>query len=317
MTKKPDFSIPENYAYQDGAPVYLFTNENIHGTLKTAGDLSGKKILTVGASGDQVFESYLMGAGDVHTFDINSNQKNVIELKNHMIRGLSYENFMDFFFSAGNFFNQNILAPISPFFSDNLRNFLKQCSRKDACKNFKYRAAYTREYDINKLQYISNENNFNAVRDKLPEQIPFKHCDISTAYKAMQYCVQHYGSNYLNQKTDFTNIPPLYANFTEKYDLILLSNIFNYLYLDSIYTEEKFLKMHRNVLAPLVANNTTENGRVYFHYIWGEKTLPWVNFLQYFQTQHASPFELVARTVDGAFHGHRYDTVLYATHRQR
>ncbi|MFQ6702787.1 MAG: DUF3419 family protein [Alphaproteobacteria bacterium] len=317
MTKISSADVFSSYAFQDGDSVYLFTNENIHGTLKTAGDLSGKKILTVGASGDQVFESYLMGAGDVHTFDINSNQKNVIELKNHMIRGLSYENFMDFFFSAGNFFNQNILAPISPFFSDDLRNFLKQCSRKDACKNFKYRAAYTREYDINKLQYISNENNFNAVRDKLPEQIPFKHCDISTAYKAMQYCVQHYGSNYLNQKTDFTNVPPLYANFTEKYDLILLSNIFNYLYLDSIYTEEKFLKMHRNVLAPLIANNTTENGRVYFHYIWDGHTGAWMNFLDYFQKKNSIPTEIVARTVEAAYKDSLYDVVLYAARRQK
>ena len=76
-------------AFHDHAPVYLFTNENIYGTLKTAGDISNKKILTVGASGDHVFESYLLGARDVHTFDINSSQKNVIELKNHMIRELS------------------------------------------------------------------------------------------------------------------------------------------------------------------------------------------------------------------------------------
>ena len=317
MTKKPDFSIPENYAYQDGAPVYLFTNENIHGTLKTAGDLSGKKILTVGASGDQVFESYLMGAGDVHTFDINSNQKNVIELKNHMIRGLSYENFMDFFFSADNFFNQNILAPISPFFSDDLRNFLKQCRERNMRTNFKYRAAYTSEYNINRLQYISNKNNYDVVRDRLPEQIPFKHCDISTVYKAMQYCVQHYGSNYLNQKIKFTEMPAMYADFTEKYDLILLSNIFSYLYPNSHDVEDRLSYMHRNILAPLIANNTTENGRVYFHYIWDGHTGAWVNFLNYYQTQHVMPTEMVARTVDSAYKDCVYDVVLYATRKQR
>ena len=112
-------------------------------------------------------------------------------------------------------------------------------------------------------------------------------------------------------------MPAMYANFTEKYDLILLSNIFSYLYLDSIYTEEKFLKMHRNVLAPLIANNTTENGRVYFHYIWDGHTGAWMNFLDYYQTQHVMPTEMVARTVDSAYKDCVYDVVLYATRRQK
>ena len=289
MTKKPDFSIPENYAYQDGAPVYLFTNENIHGTLKTAGDLSGKKVLTAGASGDHAFESYLMGAGQVHTFDINSNQKNVIELKNRMIRNLPYADFMDFFFDKRNFFNQKILTPIKSEFSDELCAFLKKCNGWNMRQNFKYRAAYTSDYNIQRLQYISNENNYNLVKNRLPEQIPFKHCDIAKSVYSI----------------------------TEKYDLVLLSNIFSYLYADSYDTEEKLTRMHDNILAPLINNNINDRGRVYFHYAWGEETSPWVNFLHYFQTKYTSPLELVARTVDGAFHGHRYDTVLYATHRQR
>lgn len=277
------------YAFQDGDPVYLFTNENIHGTLKTAGDISGKKILTVGASGDHVFESYLLGAGDVHTFDINSNQKNVIELKNHMIRGLPYANFMDFFFDKKNFFNQKILISIKSNFSDDLRTFLKKCNGLDKRKNFKYRAAYTSEYNIKRLQYIANENNYNIVRDRLPERIPFKHCDIAKSVYSI----------------------------TEKYDLILLSNIFSYLYAYSRDTAQRLHYMHSNVLAPLIVNNTTNDGRVYFHYAWGERTEAWVNFLHYFQTQNALPSKLVARTVDGAYHNYEFDTVLYATRNQR
>lgn len=306
------------YAFQDGDPVYLFTNENIYGTLKTAGDISGKKILTVGASGDHAFESYLLGAGDVHTFDINSNQKNVIELKNHMIRRLPYADFMDFFFNRRNFFNQKILMPIKSNFSDNLRAFLKKCNGRNKLRdNFKYRTAYTSEYDIKRLQYIANENNYNVVRDRLPEHIPFKHCDISTVYKAMQYRVQNYGSNNLNQINKITDTPHLYADFTERYDLILLSNIFSYLYGYARDVSQRLSYMHRNVLEPLIANNTTDDGRVYFHYAWGEKASAWVNFLHYFQTENDLPTKLVARTVDGAYHNYKYDMVLYATRKQR
>ena len=133
----------------------------------------------------------------------------------------------------------------------------------------------------------------------------------------MQYNVQKYGPNYLNHKIQFTDTPAMYANFTEKYDLILLSNIFSYLYPDSYDVEDRLSYMHRNILAPLIANNTTEKGRVYFHYAWGKETLPWVNFLSYYQRQHIMPTEMVARTVDSAYKDYVYDVVLYATRRQR
>lgn len=319
MTDLSEAEFFSTRAFHDHAPVYLFTNENIYGTLKTAGDISNKKILTVGASGDHVFESYLLGARDVHTFDINSSQKNVIELKNHMIRELSYADFMDFFFSRKNFFNQKILTPIKSKFSDDLQAFLKKCTIGDIRKNFKYRAAHTSEYDINKLQYIASKSNFNTVRDRLPEHIPFKHCDISTVRIAMQENVRKYGTHYL----EHANIPfeqsgpELHADFTEQYDLILLSNIFSYLYSDSYNIEEKLTQTQRNVLVPLIANNLSENGRVYFHYDWNGKTAAWVNFLHYFQSKYNPTVQYVARTVDGAFHDYKFDMVLYATRKQR
>lgn len=181
------------------------------------------------------------------------------------------------------------MIPIKPNFSDDLRTFLKKCNGLDKRKNFKYRAAYTSKYNIKRLQYIANENNYNIVRDRLPERIPFKHCDIAKSVYSI----------------------------TEKYDLILLSNIFSYLYAYSRDTAQRLHYMHRNVLAPLIVNNTTNDGRVYFHYAWGERTEAWVNFLHYFQTQNALPSKLVARTVDGAYHNYEFDTVLYATRNQR
>lgn len=289
MTKALNTDLFSSYAFHDGDPVYLFTNENVYGTLKTAGDLANKKILTVGASGDHVFESYLLGAGEVHTFDINSNQKNVIELKNHMIRNLPYANFMDFFFSTDNFFNQNILTPIRHKLSNNLQNFLKKCSDKDICKNFKYRAPFTSEYEIKRVQYISNESNYNTVRDRLPEQIPFLHCSLSQ----------------------------LANTTTQKYDLILLSNIFDYLYSASYDVASRLIHTCNDVLTPLLTNNITPKGRIYFEYLWDANTHAWVNFLDYFQTHNATPIEMVARAIDPAYKKSLYDAVLYASRRQK
>lgn len=289
MTKASNTDLFSSYAFHDGDPVYLFTNENIYGTLKTAGDLANKKILTVGASGDHVFESYLLGAGDVHTFDINANQKNVIELKNHMIRNLPYANFMDFFFSADNFFNQNILTPIRHKLSNDLRNFLKKCSDNDIRGNFRYRAAYTSEYEIKRLQYISNESNYNTVRDRLPEQMPFQHCRLSQ----------------------------LANTTTQKYDLILLSNIFDYLYSASYDVASKLIHTCNDVLTPLLTNNILPKGRIYFEYLWDANAHAWVNFLDYFQTHNATPIEMVVCAIDPAYKNSLFDAVLYANRRQK
>lgn len=108
------------------------------------------------------------------------------------------------------------MIPIKSNFSDDLRTFLKKCNGLDKRKNFKYRAAYTSEYNIKSLQYIANENNYNIVRDRLPEHIPFKHCDISTVHKATQSSVQNYGSNYLNQKNKINKRSTAVCGFYRK-----------------------------------------------------------------------------------------------------
>lgn len=86
-------NIPSDYAFQDKSPVYLFTNENVAGYLRPI-NLQDARVLSIGASGDHAFEAYLAGAKHVDTFDINSWQKPVIELKTHMIRNLDYKSLL-------------------------------------------------------------------------------------------------------------------------------------------------------------------------------------------------------------------------------
>ena len=319
MIQKSKSTISPSYAFQDRGPVYLFTNENISGTLKTAGDISGARVLAVGASGDHAFESYLAGAKRVDTFDINSNQKNVIELKSHMIKHLEYGQFMDFFFDKQNFFNPQILQPIQQYFSDDLKQFLATQSGDNSRVNFKYLGACSADYNIKNLQYIANEQNYYTLRDKLPQKIPFMHCDISTLYDNMTYNVQRYGINYLHGKEYLKNpdAPLMYANLSKKYDLVLLSNIFDYLFSAERDMEDKLREMHRRVLLVLLANHMKRDGRIYFHYIWGGNAAAWVNFVHYFQSKNTLPTEFVARTVDAAYKNDNLDIVLYAQHRQR
>jgi hypothetical protein len=170
-----------------------------------------------------------------------------------------------------------------------LRNFLKKCSDKDIRGNFKDRAAINSEYEIKRLQYISNESNYNTVRDRLPERIPFLHCTLSQ----------------------------LANTTTQKYDLILLSNIFDYLYSASYDKALKLIHTCNDILTPLLTNNITPQGRIYFEYLWDAKTHAWENFPNSFQTHNAPPIEMIARSIDPAFKNSWYDAVLYATRRQK
>ncbi|MBQ8294151.1 MAG: DUF3419 family protein [Alphaproteobacteria bacterium] len=289
MSESNGVFISPSYAFQDMGPVYLFTNENISGTLKTAGDISGARVLTVGASGDHAFEGLLAGASRVDTFDINSAQKNVIELKSHMIQHLGYSDFMNFFFDSHDFFYHKILHPIQPYFSKNLNDFLKICTGENMRSNFKYRAAHTSDYNIKNLQYIATPQNYERLRTHLVKKPDFIHCDIAN----------------------------LSAKLTGKYDLILLSNIFDYMYSNSRDTEERLTQFSRNILSPLITNNLNPSGRVYFHYMWGANPGAWINFVQYYSSKHNPKLSLTARTINAAYHSDEYDVVLYASQKHR
>jgi len=80
--------------------VYDFSNENIS-ALKDLYDFEGKKVLTVLGSGDQYFASILNGAKIVDVFDCNEFAWYYFVLKFNAIKHLSYEEFYRFFIVNG------------------------------------------------------------------------------------------------------------------------------------------------------------------------------------------------------------------------
>lgn len=259
MSERTDIFAPANYFFQDKSPVYLFTNENISGYLDGL-YLENARVLTVCASGDHAFEAYLRGASHVDTFDINSWQGAIFELKNHMIRNLDYEVFMDFFFHAKYFFDTKLLKPIKPAFSDRLNEFLAHYNKvgRDA---FKYKSSTNPFYSDKMISYINNKKMYDTLAEKLPKKINFKHCsmaDVST-------------------------------NFHKRYDLILLSNIFEYMYnqYKFINQEEKILSFYKDCLIKLCDKNLNfTGGNICFSYMWNAEPYPWRNFIEYFNDRY-------------------------------
>ena len=84
---------------------YMFSNENINGFIKKI-SINKKNALTVCSSGDQAFNLVLNGAYKVDLFDINGFTKYYFYFKKAAIMGLSYPEFINFFFPT--LFNKNV-----------------------------------------------------------------------------------------------------------------------------------------------------------------------------------------------------------------
>ncbi len=84
--------------------IYPFTTENISGYLPTF-ELEGKKVLTVGSSGDQAINIALSGCSDITVLDICPFAKEYFYLKNASIHVLSREEYERFLMQYGFFLN--------------------------------------------------------------------------------------------------------------------------------------------------------------------------------------------------------------------
>lgn len=230
--------------YQDIAPVFLFTNENVAGTLRAIGNIRGADVLTVAGSGDHAFEAYLAGAKNVETFDLNILQEPIMELKTHMIKHLKYSDFMDFFFSKRDFFSDRILAPIYPLFSYKLHAFMDAYRTLGGDITLRYRNRATHEnYRTDMISYVRDENMYNKLRDILSVPPGFHHLGLDNV--AHGDIKKH------------------------RYDIILLSNLSEKL-ANCAAAPRDFLGFFNQYLFPICENNLRKRGgRICYSYIYG------------------------------------------------
>ena len=260
MFKKSTVKISPSYSFQDNAPVYLFSNENIADQLRVLGDFNGARVLSVGASGDHAFGAYLAGAAHVDTFDINSLQRAVIDLKTVMVQHVSYENFMDFFFDERQFFNTRILSQIQSKIPNNVQRMLQDYQLRG--KNlFKYEAGQNSAYSTKNIPYLKNKKSYMQLRDVLPRRIPFYHCDMRDI------------------KTPFADVTGMVGG---RYDVILLSNIYDYVVPSSaVLSQEDNMKyFYREILEPMARRLLVrDGGRIAFRYMWASSPVAWTNYI--------------------------------------
>lgn len=240
MSKTSDYFISNDYCFQEKGPVYLFSNENVAGAMLCAGNLSGCRVLSVCSSGDYALSAYMSGAQSVDTFDVNSYQYAVTELKWHLIRKVSYSDFKNFFLTRAHFFNERLLQDVRGDFSKGLTEFIDDYVKVRGDNAFISSNIATRVLAADKVPYLFDETAYRSLQDKLCNKINFQHCHLGRVSQ----------------------------NFSGKYDLVYLSNIYDYVVMGRSKSDA-FEYFYNVFLQPLADQFLTETGCIIFRYVWG------------------------------------------------
>ncbi len=237
------FDKPSIFDYGTRDRVFPFTNEMLN-LYMPAYSFVGKKVLANLGSGDFALNAYLLGSSLIDTFDINEYSYYYYELKKTLIKFYSYDEFLnvienpkkvyDDFNNYKHFLSKDVSEFIAKMFkkyNNCLTGFAKKLflpssfnaeERKFSSKDLKNlrMTAQFRNF------YLSNEQNYNIVRSQLSNGI-----DIHSKFLL----------------GDVTNL-----QFSDKYDMIYLSNIGDVIDAQQYYTFIRFLR--DNIL--------TDNGQI-------------------------------------------------------
>ena len=206
--------------------VFSFSNEDLKELFKNR-RLKNKRVATVGSSGDQVLYSILKGCGDVTCIDANPCTQPYVELKLAAIKNLSYEEFLDYF-RYENILSHKYYSKISHDLSDYSKRFWDEILLNTDSSL----SCYLQMVLFKIFQSVSTYGDFTSTRD------------------AMEYCNNKKQYNNLKKALeDDINIEFIQSSFDEfheklkgRYDLILLSNIYDYVDREAFLNEVRKLK---------------------------------------------------------------------------
>lgn len=185
--------------------VYDFSNENLTESFKLF-DLPNKKVLTVLGSGDQYFTALLNGAKKIEVFDNNKLTWYYFILKFMAIKHLSYEEFFKFFVTDG-LDNKEIYQKIEKYLPEYVSNYFKLLEiMHKPLSSIKYKKLLSKKNKVNNgiyIPYLKKEEYYH-LKDLLNKtELPY-----------------------------FYNTDLLDLSKNEYYDVIILSNIINYVMMD-------------------------------------------------------------------------------------
>lgn len=212
---------------------YFSTNEDLR-YLKHL-SLNNKDILSVCGSGDHAFMCLIDGAKSVDTFDSNPLQYYIMELKRASIMALEKEEYLKYFpIFGGNIeemYNKKYYIKVRDYLHDEAKLFWDFLYKSENYKFYLLQlysfslavgSDYTKDYDLLKSRLME-------------DNITFTLQNLMT----------------INEKT-----------FNKKYDVAILSNIYDHIYRYREYNEREYLNLIKNNILPILK----DNGICVYHY---------------------------------------------------
>jgi hypothetical protein len=229
--------------------VYPFSTENLNGYFDQI-DFEDKRVLTVTASGDHALNAILYGSKEVNTFDINRYTKYYLDLKKAAITILSHDRFITFL-TYGNelSLSKDIYIKIRDELDDESRFFWDSL------------------FERFKGTDIRNKIFGNSFRDPRKYASYNRYLDENNYYE-LQKKIRNFNISF----TESNIISLAHKLKNDKFDLILLSNISDYIH--RMYDENEIsngydeaIIKYKNLILNL-ANNLNENGKIVCAYLY-------------------------------------------------
>ncbi|MBR3524061.1 MAG: DUF3419 family protein [Bacilli bacterium] len=235
--------------------MYSMTTENIAGFLNNL-DLKDKNVLTVAASGDQRINAYMLGAKNVTCFDINPLTKLQLNLKDTTLKIVNFEKFINFFgIYSGKY------GSYYKYLDKEIFKEIKNDLDEDTFKFF--------DYIINGNQNIGSHDIYQSFDNNLDLLKNMNNYLTKDSFDLAKQVMSKKKIDFI--KSDIKALPDKLGN--NKYDLILLSNISDYIHL--MY-EDRSLYYYRELIDGLIEHlnlfGTIQVGYIYSNYHKGNDT---------------------------------------------
>ena len=271
--------------------MYSMTTENIAGFLNNL-DLKDKNVLSVAASGDQRINAYMLGAKNVTCFDINPLTKLQLNLKDTALKIVNFEKFINFFgIYSGKY------GSYYKYLDKEIFKEIKNDLDEDTFKFF--------DYIINGNQNIGSHDIYQSFDNNLDLLKNMNNYLTKDSFDLAKQVMSKKKIDFI--ESDIKALPDKLGD--NKYDLILLSNISDYIHL--MY-EDKSLYYYRELIDALIEHlnlyGTIQVGYIYSNYHKGNDTS---NFkykdqrIKYFPTRDFHTIQ-----VDSYYHNDEKDKII-------
>lgn len=228
---------------------YLFTNEYLYSYFSQI-NFENKRVLTTGSSGDQILVSMACGARKVTCFDVNPFAEYIYNLKVAFIKHFDYHQihkiFVNNIHQELNLQNAYYYQMVKEYLPPKSREFWDAAFDSGLDMSCWINHSGNNSYERPVCEYLTNKDLFLAIKNAL----------ISNACNV----------DFIN--CEFKDLP---NNLTNKkpYDIILLSNISDYIFAWAAGSMSKKQAMFTDSVNRLASNNLTKDGIIQLGYSWG------------------------------------------------